>query len=117
MHSIEIYGFSDRELCAGCSHDHGEDACGAGACAPGAKRPTRDLVAEFKRLADDAELGATVEFYEATDENIRRHPDVQKLLGMADLSPAIVMDGKLLFLGGFSPDGLLEEAKKRLLSH
>lgn len=55
-----------------------------------------------------------VEFYEATDENIARHPDVQKLLGAADLSPAIVMDGKLLFLGGFSPEGLLEEARKRL---
>jgi hypothetical protein len=117
MHSIEIYGFADRELCGGCSHDHGEETCGSGACAPGAKRPTRDLVEEFKRLAETAGLGATVSFYEATDENIARHPDVLKLLGMADLSPAIVMDGKLLFLGGFSPAGLIEEAKKRMQAH
>ena len=116
MHSIEIYGYSEKELCAGCSHGHGELSCGDGACAPGTKRATRDLVEEFKRLAETAGLGTSVAFYEATDENISRHPDVRKLLGMADLSPAIVMDGKLLFLGGFSPEGLLEEAKKRLRS-
>jgi hypothetical protein len=114
MHSIEIYGFADRELCAGCSHEHGAAACGDGACAPGAKKPTRDLVAEFTRLIANEGLDVTVAFYEATDDAIARHADVQKLLGMADLSPAIVMDGKLLFLGGFSPQGLLEETKKRL---
>ncbi len=114
MHSIEIYGYADRELCAGCSHEHGDSACGSGACDPGTKRPTRELVAEFTRLTENAGIDASVTFFEATDENIARHPDVLKLLGMADLSPAIVLDGKLLFLGGFSPAGLLEEAKKRL---
>ena len=114
MHSIEIYGYADRELCGGCSHEHGNDGCGSGSCSPGAKRPTRELVDEFTRLALKEKLDATIAFYEATDENIARHPDVKKLLGMADLSPAIVMDGKVMFLGGFSPEGLIEEAKKRL---
>ncbi|MFA6504747.1 MAG: hypothetical protein WCT14_01545 [Treponemataceae bacterium] len=114
MHSIEIYGFADRDLCAGCAHEHGESNCGSGSCAPGSKRPTRELVAEFEALVKKENLDAWVGFYEATDENIERHPDVKKILGMADLSPAIVLDGKLLFLGGFSPEGLLAEAKKRL---
>jgi hypothetical protein len=114
MHSIEIYGFADRELCSGCEHEHGESSCGSGTCAPGAKRPTSELVADFEALIKDEKIDVTVGFYEATDENIERHPDVKKILSMADLSPAIVMDGKLLFLGGFSPEGLLVEAKKRL---
>lgn len=114
MHSIEIYGFADRELCAGCAHEHGETSCGSGSCVPGAKRPTRDLVAEFEALLRKDKIDAAVAFFEATDDNIERHPDVKKILGMADLSPAIVMDGKLLFLGGFSPEGLLAETKKRL---
>jgi hypothetical protein len=111
MHSIEIYGFAERELCAGCTHEHGDSGCAT--CAPGAKKPTLELVDDFRRMVEKDGFAASVDFYEATDDNIARHPDVQKLLGMADLSPAIVMDGKLLFLGGFSPEGLLVEAKKR----
>ena len=115
MHSIEIYGFADRELCAGCAHDeaHGH-GCSSGSCAPGAKRATRELVAEFTRLIQAEGLDVSVNFYEATEENIARHEDVKKLLSAADLSPAIVLDGRLLFLGGFSPAGLVEETKKRL---
>jgi hypothetical protein len=108
MHSIEIYGFADREICAGC-----EGQCGATACAPGAKRATSDLVEEFRALAIRSGLEVSVAFYEAIDENIARHEDVRRILAAADLSPAIVMDGKLLFLGGFSPEGLIAEVAKR----
>lgn len=113
MHSIEIYGYADRELCAGCSHDEAE-GCSSGGCAPGAKRPTLELVGDFERLVAAEGLDVSVKFYEATEENIARHEDVNKLLSVADLSPAVVMDGRLLFLGGFSPAGLVEETKKRL---
>jgi hypothetical protein len=33
---------------------------------------------------------------------------------MADLAPAIVLNGKLLFLGGFSPEGLVQEVVRRI---
>jgi hypothetical protein len=71
-------------------------------------------VDEFERLIRNEGLDVAVRFYEATEENIARHEDVRKLLSAADLSPAVVMDGRLLFLGGFSPEGLLEETRKRL---
>lgn len=109
MHSIEIYGFARREICAGC-----EGHCGEADCAPGAKRATLSLVDEFRDLLGRSGIEATVDFYEATDENIRRHEDVRKILAAADLSPAIVLNGKLLFFGGFSPEGLVSEVAKRI---
>ncbi len=69
---------------------------------------------DFRSLAIAEGLPLDVRFFEATDENIARQEDVRKILSAADLTPAIVMDGKLLFLGGFDPEGLLEEAKKRI---
>ncbi len=109
MNSIEVYGYADREICAGC-----EGHCGEGDCVPGIKKPTRDLVEEFKSLLAEAGIAAAVDFYEATDENLERHADVKKILGMADLSPAIVLNGKLLFFGGFSPEGLVKEVSRRV---
>jgi hypothetical protein len=109
MHKIEIYGFANQELCAGC-----EGHCGDGDCKPGAKQATEKLVSEFKALLLKENFPAEAVFYEATDENIARNEDVKKILSMADLAPAIVLDGKLLFLGGFSPQGLLDEIKKRV---
>lgn len=109
MHTIEIYGHAVQELCAGC-----EGHCGEGECKPGMKQPTSILVEEFKSLLEEKEFPGEVFFYEATDENISRNGDVQKILSMADLAPAIVLDGKLLFLGGFSPQGLVDEVMKRL---
>lgn len=108
MHIIDIYGYADREICSGC-----EGTCGDGECSPGAKRKTLDMVNEFISLLKAAGIAAETTFFEATDENIARHQDVSKILSMADLTPAIVMDGKLLFFGGFSPEGLVEEVKKR----
>jgi hypothetical protein len=110
MHYIDIYGFADVEICGACTHD----GCGTGACVPGAKKRTKDLVSEFEGLLKKEKIDATVAFFEATDENITRHPDVHKLLSTADLTPAIVMDDKLLFLGGFSPEGLADEVRKRV---
>jgi hypothetical protein len=109
MHTIEIYGFADREICSGC-----EGECGAGGCAPGTKKATRFLVEDFERLLAASRLDAAATFYEATDQNLERHADVKKVLSMADLTPAIVLDGKLLFFGGFSPEGLVAEVAKRI---
>ena len=109
MHSIDIYGFADVEICGACSHE----GCGAGNCAPGTKKRTKDLVSEFEGLLNEEKIDARVRFFEATNENIARHPDIHKLLSAADLTPAIVMDEKLLFLGGFSPEGLVDEVRKR----
>jgi len=109
MNSIDIYGYADQKICAGC-----EGSCADGDCAPGTHRSTRDLVAEFRRLLDQAGIAATVDFYEATPENLERHADVQQVLSMAELTPAVVLNGKLLFFGGFSPDGLVEEVRRRV---
>ncbi len=109
MHEIEIFGFADREICSGC-----EGECGAGSCEPGAKVATRALVKEFEGLLAASGLDAKASFYEATDENLERNADVKKVLSMADLSPAITLDGKLLFFGGFSPEGLVSEIAKRI---
>jgi hypothetical protein len=107
MHKIEIYGFANQELCAGC-----EGQCDS--CKPGAKQATSTLVEEFRALLLKENFPAEAAFYEATNENIARNEDVKKILSMADLAPAIVLNGKLLFLGGFSPEGLLDEIKKRV---
>lgn len=109
MHTIDIFGYADREICSGC-----EGECGAGSCEPGAKAATSALVAEFEGLLAASGLDAEAHFYEATDENLERNADVKKVLSMADLTPAIVLDGKLLFFGGFSPDGLVQEIRKRV---
>lgn len=110
MHSVEIYGYADREICVGC-----DGGCSsAEGCGASGRRKTADLVAEFSNLASASGLGLDVAFYEADDANIARHEDVRKILSAADLTPAIVLDGKLLFLGGFDPEGLLEETRKRL---
>ncbi len=111
---IEVYGYADEEICAGCESHEGEgSACAS--CSPGAKRKTQDLVKDFQALLAKSEYRslAKVEFLEADDSIATRAPDVHKLLSMAALSPAIVVNGKLLFLGGFSPSGLLEELRKR----
>ncbi len=109
MNTIDVYGYADQEICAGC-----EGHCGDGGCVPGAKQKTIDLVEEFKQLLAKAGVRAQTTFYEATEENLKRHEDVNRVLSMADLAPAIVLNGKLLFFGGFSPEGLVHEVVKRL---
>ncbi len=107
MYRIEVYGHAEQEICEGCDGD-----CGSVDCAPGGKRPTSELVADFAALAEREGFPIELEFYEATEENIARHPDVQRLLSMADLAPIIVFEGKVRFMGGFSAQGLLDELKK-----
>ncbi len=107
MHEIDIYGFSDRAICEGC-----DGGCGEGDCAPGEKQATIVLVEKFKKLMENSTPPYKITFYEATEENIARHPDVQRLLSMADLSPVVVLDGKLMFMGGFSAEGLKKEVGK-----
>ncbi len=109
MNTIEIYGYETQEICAGC-----EGHCGEADCKPGAKKTTKALVEEFKALLEREGLPAQTTFYEATKENIARHEDVNRVLSMAELTPAIVLNGKLLYFGGFSPEGLVEEVRKRI---
>lgn len=74
-----------------------------------------ELVAEFKDLLERSELGAlyTAELLEATADNLSRNPDVERLLSMAQLEPVICIGGKISYLGGFSPQGLLDELRKK----
>ncbi len=99
---------------SGSALGEGGSALKEGGCSPGARQRTGDLVERFKRLLAALPFEAEVVFYEATEENLERNKDVKKLLTMVDLSPAIVLDGKLLFFGGFSPEGLVQEVSKRL---
>ena len=105
---IDVYGKADDEICAGCEHSCAE-------CSPGAKRRTRDLVDEFAHLLAASELGGqyTVNFYESTPGNIARNPDVERILSMASLEPVICIGGAIAYLGGFSPEGLLSELRKK----
>jgi hypothetical protein len=111
---IEIFGYANQMVCSGCDSNEGESA-GCAVCQPGAKRSTVELVEEFARLLESTEYRgkASVEFAEADDTIKERAPEVHRLLSMADLAPAIVVDGKVLYLGGFSPVGLLDELRKR----
>jgi len=115
-HDIDVYGKAADLICAGCSHaTEGSSEQGCSTCAPGAKRATIDLVDEFRRLLEASELADRyrVSFYESTPENIARDADVQRLLSMASLEPVICIGGKIAYLGGFSPEGLLAELLKR----
>lgn len=107
--TIEVYGYADGEICAGC------EGHGCATCAPGEKKRTIDLFQEFSALFAESEHAGTtkIAFYEATPENIARNQDVQRLLSMADLAPVIVLDGKIAYIGGFSPAGLLDELRKQ----
>ncbi len=109
MHTIEIYGHADAQICSGCEGDH------CGSCAPGEKKRTIELVDDFRTILKNSELGTdySVEFFESTPETISRNPDVEKLLSMANLEPVICLDTKISYLGGFSPEGLLTELRKK----
>lgn len=107
--AIEVYGKAEAMICAGCEgHD-------CGGCKPGEKKATRVLVDEFGALLKASELGGSYElsFYESTPESIARNPDVERLLSMAQLEPVVCIGGKISYLGGFSPEGLLEELRKK----
>jgi len=109
MIQVEIFGKADKEICAGC------DGHECNACSPGIKTKTSQLVADFTRLLAASELAQThlVQFYEATPQNIARNADVERLLSMAELDPVICFDGKIAYLGGFSPEGLMLELRKK----
>ncbi len=106
---IDVYGRACDEICAGCEGH----ACGD--CEPGPKKLTIQLIREFEVLLAASGLGRTytLNFYESTPENLARNPDVQKLLTMAKLEPVICIAGKIAYLGGFSPEGLLTELQRR----
>ncbi|MBU0936918.1 MAG: hypothetical protein KKC64_14995 [Spirochaetes bacterium] len=111
-HHIEVYGRAEKELCFGCSSHESECA----SCAPSAKKRTIDLFADFTALLQSTGLAPdwSAEFLEATPDNISRNADVQRILSMAELDPVICIDGKICYLGGFSPDGLLTEIRKQV---
>jgi hypothetical protein len=116
---IDIYGYAGQLVCSGCEgHDESSGQGQGGACAscrPGDKQSTTELVKEFAALLEASEYKgkASVEFFEADDSIKEKAPEVHRLLSMADLSPAIAVNGKVLYLGGFSPAGLLDELRKR----
>jgi uncharacterized protein (DUF2252 family) len=62
-------------------------------------------------LLASSELGSplSVSFYESTPENIARNDAVRQLLSMAALEPVVCIGGKVSYLGGFSPEGLLDQ--------
>ena len=107
--NIDVYGKADEEICAGC------EGHSCGDCSPGVKRRTIELVREFQSLLAASELGDlyTVTFYESTPQNIAGNPDVERLLSMASLEPVVCIGGAISYLGGFSPDGLLTELRKK----
>lgn len=106
---IDVYGKAEDRICAGCEHSCNGD------CVPGVKRRTIELVEEFRALLAASELGSkySVQFLESTPQNIAKNPDVQKLLSMASLEPVVCIGGAVTYLGGFSPEGLLEELRKK----
>lgn len=108
---IDIYGKADEEICAGCEHATatGHD------CGPCGKTRTSILVDQFRILLGSSELGGLYEvaFYESTPRNIARNYDVQRLLSMASLEPVVCIGGAVSYLGGFSPEGLLDELRKK----
>lgn len=106
---IDVFGHSDDEICAGC------EGHGCGDCSPGVKKPTQALVREFGELLSSSDLAGsyTLAFHEATAQNIARNPDVERLLSMAKLEPVVCLNGKIAYLGGFSPQGLLDELRKK----
>lgn len=106
---IDVFGHSDKQICAGC------EGHGCGSCTPGEKKATRVLFDEFVGLLETSDLrnAYTACFYEATPENIARNDDVQRILSMAELDPVICINGKIAYMGGFSPEGLLSEIRKR----
>lgn len=106
---IEVYGIADKMICSGC------EGHGCSTCSPGEKARTIDLFERFRELLGRSEFAprSSAEFFEATPPNIARNEDVAKLLTMAELDPVIVLNGKVAYMGGFSPEGLLEELRKR----
>ena len=50
--------------------------------------------------------------FRSSDESLMRNDSVRELLSVAHLEPAICLDGKVMYLGGFSPEGLLEQLEK-----
>ncbi len=109
---IDVYGKAEDRICSGCEHSC--DECST-AMTSAAKRRTIDLVLDFQRLLAASDLGAkySVTFFESTPESIERNPDVQKLLSMASLEPVVCVGGSVAYLGGFSPEGLLSELRKK----
>ncbi|MBN2873569.1 MAG: hypothetical protein JXM71_00615 [Spirochaetales bacterium] len=110
---IDVYGKAENLMCAGCSHGHADHACTD--CNPGDKKRTIDLVRKFEQLLGESELRDrySVHFYESTPKNIVRNYDVQRLLSMAELEPVVCIGDVVSFLGGFSPEGLLDELRKK----
>lgn len=102
--NIDVYGKAENQICAGCEHSCGE-------CKPGTKRRTIELVDEFRALLAASDLGGrySVTFYESTPQNIARNYDVQNLLSMASPEPVVCLDGKVTYLGGFSPEDLFSQ--------
>lgn len=108
-HRIEIFGYGNKAICAGCD---GHDCAG---CGTESKQATSELVAEFQALLAASDLAAEFEtgFIEASDEAVAVNPAVASLLSMAELDPIICIDGSIAYMGGFSPSGLIVELQKK----
>ena len=108
MHKVEVFGYgSDLINASACDCEH----CGTEPCK---KEKMLDVYKKFSELLGASALGKTVtsEFIEISDESLMRNDSVRELLSVAHLEPAICLDGKVMYLGGFSPEGLLEQLEK-----
>jgi hypothetical protein len=88
--------------CAGCASVHGHDI------------PV--LIEKLKKALSEKELLDGIEFHIHTTASgeIDKYSKVKKLLGMADLSPAVLINGRLVSMGGFNPEKLAEAIEETL---
>ena len=110
IHKLEVFGHAEeliRASACDCAH------CSEAECV---KEKTSNVYMQFCELLQASQLSAVVvpEFIEISEESLQKNETVHQLLSMAQLEPAICLDGKLLYLGGFNPQGLLNELIKKL---
>ena len=110
IHKLEVYGHAEELIHASacdCAH------CSQTECV---KEKTIAVYLKFCELLQASPLSETVipEFIEISEESLKKNETVHQLLSMAQLEPAICLDGKLLYLGGFNPQGLLNELTKKI---
>jgi hypothetical protein len=108
---ITVVGYPEETLCGSSCGDHGCASCGSGLAA---RMRTDELFREFESLMAASEYrSVSLEFVHAESEGVERYPEIAKLLAVASLSPVVAIDGSPFCWGGFSPEGMMAELRKR----